>query len=201
MSKLITSLLLVLALGSVLCGAGKYPVDKVTPSTVVVGILLADGRGGHCTAFSVNEKDAIYFTAAHCFIDPDAWFLVGGNELSEVIEVDPAVSEVMVLKAVKGRPALKLGPKPRVGDEMAGFGYGMDLGFTFFGGQFLGEIEGLSFYNTNFMPGMSGGPITDLKGRLVGMVQCGGPYGTPYGQIGCGSSYDALKAIYERYAR
>jgi len=173
------------------------PTERVLPSIVKLTID-SYGRTGHCTAFSINQLKALYLTAGHC-VEPTYTLSVDGFPVT-VLKVD-STQDIALIRILRfHKPALKLGESPNVGEIMIGFGWGMDApSIMFFPGYIISlaldpfqgyELQGLRMiFSTNFMPGMSGGPITNGDGRLISLVQCGGMPGSFYHLVGCGARY------------
>lgn len=143
----------------------------------LVQLELQDDAGsvGSCTAFSINQKERYYLTAAHCIgpmyttLDEQMVFVLYFNETLDLAVIEAPAS-------VKLRPALKPARQYQQGQEIAawGYGYGWDapgiMAGQIYGIWADGPWEGII---TNFplIPGMSGGPAVDVDGGVVGINQ------------------------------
>jgi S1-C subfamily serine protease len=138
-----------------------------------------NSRSGYCSAFSIDEKRQHFLTAAHC------------NEGTLFIEDKPAivlyvdtVNDVMVVKAQVSRPALRVGQTPKPGAALMAYGYAFGAGARAMVGivaamgyevprpdiaaVFPGKWMVVDFI---LIGGMSGGPMVDINGRVIGVVQ------------------------------
>lgn len=172
-------------------------VEKVEKSVA----MLMVGTEGSCTAFSINEKENYVMTANHCFgHDSEGKDLLVDNTPAKLIARDQK-KDLMVLY-VKGfdRPAIHLAKaNPRVGDEMASYGYGYGLSKPLFRVTHASAIdtEELPSYiitDNDFIPGQSGGPVVDEDGDLVMIVQAGDGHA-----LGIGIGAETIKKSMGRY--
>ena len=163
--------------------------------------LVAVGQEGWCTAFSINEKENYVLTANHCFgADIEGKDLLVDNSPARLVARDQK-KDLMVL-FVKGldKPAIWLAKEdPRVGDEMASYGYGYALSKPLFRVTHASAIDTdeaprMVITDTDFVPGQSGGPVVDLDGRLVMIVQAGDGHG-----LGIGIGAEAIRHSMGRY--
>lgn len=159
---------------------------------VVVGIALDVETGdwgpwiaeGVCTAFSINQKAGYFQSDYHCVAEPDYLdgMRIDGQPLT-VVYANPAL-DLAVFQADLHKPALKRSKKklePGMNIATYGFGYGGTLPLFRAGviaqlnydlGPSYGPAHWLTF-DQPFIGGMSGGPVFDLDGKVVGIVQLG----------------------------
>lgn len=131
-----------------------------------------------CTAFSINRDQGLYLTAKHC-TDP---YDEAGEDVPQldgkplqVVYSNDALDLAIVRSTVK-RPALRYRTQPlEIGNEVASLGYG--AGFkvpmlrTAVVSLFVADdakAEWILLDNA-LIGGMSGGPIVDRAGRVVGV--------------------------------
>jgi S1-C subfamily serine protease len=149
--------------------------DKLAKSVVVVE--TADGL---CTGFVIdNERDHV-LTANHC----DGKELVVDGMPAKVVHKENK-KDLLVLKVEDiDRPALKLAKDdPHTGQEVVSFGYGYGLEQPLLRVAHIshnkvyipeGNLGGpFVFVDSTFVSGMSGGPVINLAGELVMIVQMG----------------------------
>jgi hypothetical protein len=100
-------------------------IEKVEQSLAFLNIA----EQGSCTAFVINEKENYVLTANHCFgTDVEGKDILVDNTPAKLVAKD-AKHDLMVLY-VKGldKPALHMAKSdPRVGDEIASYGFGLGL--------------------------------------------------------------------------
>jgi S1-C subfamily serine protease len=170
--KKIVSSLLVLSLFAAIACANTWAVAP----QVLKSIVYLEHSGGSCTGFVINTEKNYILTAAHC----DGKELFADQSPAKVISKD-VKSDLMVIQIEDlDRPALKLATQnPIVGDEVAsiGFGYGFDR--PMFRATHVSDGEAqipeesgtYVMLDSAFVPGQSGGPVVDLNGNVVAIVQ------------------------------
>lgn len=168
--------LVVACAASVLAADWTTAVSRFKDSVVEIAV----GGEGACTGFVIDNNRDFVMTAAHCDVSSDAQRLLVDNLVAKVRAKD-VKNDLMVLQ-VEGidRPALALAKNnPKVGDEVASFGYGYALERPLFRvahvsaedvaierGRYL-VVDG------SFVPGQSGGPVVNPAGEVVMIVQLG----------------------------
>ena len=195
----------------ILMGCGRYPKPTLIPSipytpdniALVEKTLLSVGhitgkteedgqiRSYGCTAFSIDVRK--WMTAAHC-VGLD--MLIDGHP-AMVIAASKEM-DLAVLVADYVRPALHIRVKPLVRqEEVIALGYGMSWKFPTITHHFVmmlnyspyDDIYPGTWYSNGFIGGQSGGPIIDLTGQVVGVIQRGDS------QVGYGVNAAAILAF------
>ena len=212
--------LLVSQVPSVADAVSRWPIEKVTASTVKIDIFYKpygdDGPefNGHCSGFSVRSYKAqgvpygLFVSADHCVIKgaryeiegKPAWPMDGLIEGGKVTDTRYEGEDIVVFLSLDvQKPELEIGLLPQTGETILGMGYGLDSPTPlFFDGlvislNYLVDDMGYRMYfSNNWIPGMSGGPIINQKGKIVSVVQCGGHPASHYQNIGCGARYWTL---------
>lgn len=206
MKRILLSLLLAMGiLASPVTLQGKSD-HKVTPTEAqviktalksvghVTGLFEAEDGSLHpygCSAFSIATRK--FLTAAHCY---GANMTVDGSKAAVILmDVD---KDLMVLLADDTRPSLILRAAPLTYLESAiGLGYGYSWLFPtitwhralmFHYSPFKGVWPG-TWFQGGFIGGMSGGPVIDVDGQVVGICQRGNE------QSGYGVGVDVIEGF------
>lgn len=144
----------------------------------VTGVMRDEDDDPHtygCTAFSIEPCK--YLTAAHCVGEDMKVDGVGAVAVKVSVEKDLAV---LLVDAVK--PALTLRQRALQFLETAiGLGYGYSWRFPtvtwhkalMFKYSPFEDVYPGTWFQGGFIGGMSGGPIIDVHGQVVGVVQRG----------------------------
>jgi len=199
MGRICCTLVLALVLFAPMTSANSWSTvaEKVEKALA----LLQVGDEGSCTAFSINEKEDFVLTANHCFgHDTEGKDLLVDNTPAKLVARDQK-RDLMVL-FVKGldKPAIHLAKaNPKVGDEMASYGFGYALSKPLFRTTHASAIDTDEVPNTiitdsDFTPGQSGGPVVNEDGDLVMIVQAGDGHG-----LGIGRGAEDIKHAMGRY--
>lgn|SRR3990167_1283654 len=161
-------------------------------------IVSIENEDGRCSGFVIDNDRDFVLTAAHC----------DGKEL--YVDLSPAkirakdVKNDLMVLFVEGidRPALKLGNRPKIGDDVASYGFGWGWERPLFrlahvsdDNTIVPQIEGGPWIvvDADFIPGQSGGPIVNTKGEVVSIVQRTG------GGLGLGVGSDVIAAKMGKY--
>lgn len=182
MKRVLSSFLMFLVLVCPAFGADWTPIaEQLLKSVVTIEISRGSDQVGACTGWVINNPKDLLVTANHCDAEKDQVLTADGQPTKVIfkdIKNDLLVLEVDDLD----RPALRIAKDdPRIGEEVASLGYGYALDRPMFrvthvsdNKAHLGEIGGpWILTDTTFVPGMSGGPVVDINGNVVMMVQRG----------------------------
>jgi len=143
--------------------------------------------GTSCTGFVINSKakdkddDDVDFilTAAHC----EAVKLWADQAEAKVIAKNKEKDLLVLSIEDSGRPSMKLAAdNPKVGDEIASFGYGYGLErplfrLTHISAETYIPYDGIGgplfMTDATFVGGQSGGPVINAAGEVVMRLQLG----------------------------
>lgn len=164
--------------------AQPSPWNAVAQALAKSTVFVQLGEGS-CTGFVINsnakddKQDVDYvLTAAHCYAKD---LYVAGQPAS--VKSRDEKKDLLVLQVEDlDKPAIKLAKaNPKVGDEVASFGYGYGLERPMLRVTHISDdqiyipyqgIGGpLVAVDITFIPGMSGGPVVNEAGELVQIVQ------------------------------
>lgn len=151
-------------------------VDQVSASVVRIdGILDAELEHRYtCTGFVVSLNRVL--TAAHCIGE---LMTVDGQAIDQVVKVDRSMDLAVVAVFSKKRPVI-FDDRTLVRFEPV-YGIGYAFGWTFLTTT-IGAVENAAYAPTDeiapgvivfgiYIGGMSGGPVIDQHGHVVGMAQ------------------------------
>lgn len=193
---------ILLTLSLALTLALSWPLERVNES---VGKLIGHPSGYQCTAFAISPT--AFITSAHCVQPDDTDIFV--NEIRVFPKmVEPEPEGFAVLTGDRGLPPLKLGKRPKPGDQilLVGYGNGSPKPMAFQGVFMTEMIEPggkgpFSFMSPAGMAGMSGSPYVNEKGQVVSVHFAGFTSDSIMFEVGLGVAYDRLAAIWGTYGK
>jgi S1-C subfamily serine protease len=173
MKRLLLTIFLVAMLG---CAVhippvlGPLPIiDRVLRSTVAISYYVGEGRGHICTGFVVSATRGRVLTARHCVADTPIVQVDGMDSI--VIATTDSLALVSIPPMSKPPLEIRSDP-PLIGESVQAFGYGW--GDMYVLGRHIAafsEDELDIALDGPLAPGMSGGPVVDNEGRVVGVNQ------------------------------
>jgi S1-C subfamily serine protease len=183
--------------GIITVNADAWPTQNVLAAITRIDVQFGD-KTGTCTAFSVDQARGRFITAGHCATGA---VTLGGITFAEIDR--DADADLVLLQTNRGSlPALKLGSAPRTGDATIAVGYPLKSPRpmvlpSMYQGQFDAWDDGHDFaiFSGNSMPGMSGGPIVNLRGDVVSVVLGGGNPSQAFQNVGFGAPYQSLRRL------
>ncbi len=153
--------------------------ERLTPSVYFLEAVDADDVvTSSCSGFGINVEKKYILTAAHC---DGHKVRIDGTPSYKIFKDER--KDLMVLRGTLDMgPALKLAREnPAIGTSVAsmGFGFGLEQPMFRVGNVSHAriEIEELSgpfvMIDANYIGGQSGGPVVNVAGELVSIVQRG----------------------------
>lgn len=141
-------------------------IEQVRRSIVRLDLVTTDERDHPvCTAFMVARAQAI--TAAHC-LPKEGEEMFADGEPSRILRQD---EEFGLVSADTEKPPLAIRrTEALVGEEVRTFGFAWGY-LNVFKRNIASFKEGDLVIDSPLAPGMSGGPVVDAKGEVVGVNQ------------------------------
>lgn len=205
MKSLLISAALLFAIFTAPLGAGATDWSDVAKEAGKSVVWAQVGEQGGCTAFVINQAKHYLLTASHCKPNEHGELWVAGVS-TRIVFLDPK-RDLMVVEAKDidpATPALKLAAKnPVIGEDVMSIGFGFALERPFFRQAHIQDdkmvingIDGGPFVSTDspFVGGQSGGPVVNIKGEVVLIVQRG-----DNGTTGLGVGVETIREIVGRF--
>ncbi len=179
-----------------------------TAGKLAKSVVYIETTQGSCTGFVINgeavnkDKEHVSWilTAAHC----DGPELYADQTSAKVLWKDTKKDLLVLETSDLNRPALLIAKdNPKIGDDLASYGYGWGLERPMFRAAHVSDdktyipedgIGGpLIVIDAQYVPGMSGGPVVNVAGEVVSIVQRGGQ------GVGIGVGAETLRDKVGRY--
>lgn len=179
-----------------------WPVERIKDSIRIVGV---DDQPVQCTAFLIDARRARWITASHCVYPNMFVDTLRVQEIAFKDESDTGLAVIGTELMLNAPQPLKLGPAPKRGQDVLALGH-VSGPFVLFPGVFMSpeiiiEDKPQATYALTAMQGMSGGPVIDRSGRVVGVIT-GGIKPTPlFIYVPYGPQYAKLKQLFDKYAK
>lgn len=135
------------------------------PSTDPIKSIVKVAQPGNiCTGVVVRPTQVL--TAAHCY---DGGLLTVDDRDAKVIKQ----TDSLILVDVPGmlKPGLSVGKLPERGDEVISWGYAYNLGLALMVRHVANFLDSDLMLDGPIAQGMSGGPVINQRGELVGINQ------------------------------
>ena len=157
-------------------------IERAVSQISDIDWTLDEKRGGHCTGVQIGIRWIL--TAEHCLPPKDVNVDITANGtpvrvLKRSAELDLAILETPG-DATNSIMEIRKSP-PKLGEEVAAVGLGWGPGNE---GRVIPPMvlrrsiarigaNGYIYTDGSFIPGMSGGPLVDVDGKLIGVVRQG----------------------------
>lgn len=203
MSRLFAALLLILLLPLRAAATDWSDAIKTVEKSIV---WIEIGENGACTGFVIDQAKHYVMTAAHCA--PGEHDVLWVDRVQARIVSKDSKKDLMVVEVKDidpSRPALRLAAKnPERGSEVMSVGYGFALERPFFRQAHIQDDAlnipqdgvGGPFISTDspFVGGQSGGPVINIEGEVVAIVQRG-----DVGSTGLGTGAELIRERMGRF--
>ncbi len=198
--KGLAALLLVVMLPFALAPAPrtpKSPADLYTfiqPSLVEIGYLTETEGKSYCAGFVVDAAKGWVLTAKHCVNPAPEGQTYIGADVRPVLRSDELFA-LLSIPVMKQPPLAIRAKRPAIGEAAVAVGYGFGLPTMISGIVAAFNDDDLAL-DVGLIPGMSGGPMVDAYGEVIGVNQrnvvlSGGVLG-----VGCG--VEEIRAFLEK---
>jgi S1-C subfamily serine protease len=174
-------------------------VTQVEKSIVFIEV----GNEGSCTGFVIDQAKHYVMTAQHC--QPSESGVIWADRVPARVVSRDVQKDLLVIEAKDldpARPALVLAPSnPAIGSEVMSAGFGMGLERPIYrqahvsdDNTMIPEIGGpFISLDSAFVGGQSGGPVVNLSGEVVMIVQ------RASGTVGIGVGADIIRTRMGRF--
>lgn len=166
---LLTSLLFLLPTPTSPSPQSRLPlIAQVERSLVKLEHGDLSRQHGICTAFITSYSAGEALTAAHC-VETDGEDLYADGRATEVLKQNKNFALIRV--EAEGKPPLTIRKEEAViGEEVRSFGYAWGK-LNVFTRHISSFLDNDPIFDAPLAPGMSGGPVVDAKGEVVGVNQ------------------------------
>lgn len=148
-------------------------IDNTLQMSHIIAWDKDDENSGRCTGIQVGIRWVL--TAKHCippkefgvdiYVDGKVVRVVKQNDAFALLQTDEDASMII---PIRKEPV-------NVGEELWAVGNAYGLGMHTLH-RFVAALDGKSGHvitDGTFIPGMSGGPVVDVNGKLIGVIQSG----------------------------
>jgi len=173
----------------------EFRLPQNADSVVYVRQQPHGDNAGGCTSFAVRiAKQNIYITAQHCVSNPPISI---NKQPGTVILADKDVDIAALSVPVQPKGVLSIGPEPAHTEQCVGIGF-VGGTPTFIVTRKAAQENTKVVWLPKFLPGMSGGPILNHRGEVVGIIQNVGNPTSVFDIVAVSSSSGELKAFLKR---
>jgi S1-C subfamily serine protease len=179
---------------------GASPIQAPSRSSIVHVTIKIDETVGRCSGFCVNSEKGNFITAGHCLGDE---LKIDGKNATIIAQDHVLDIAVITLGEPVNVAALQLGKQPRFRDKLELLGFPLSspqlfsIPVIFQGDFYMTYLEpDRAVMIGSSMPGMSGGPILNSTGKVVGMVNGGGNPSLVVQDLTYGAMFKTLKKFY-----
>lgn len=144
---------------------GLAPLQS-NPSKSVVKILAPSSV---CSGIIVSATEGHVLTVRHCVPDDGLGLLINDRP-AKIIKVSDTLA-LLQDKPFEGPPIAVRKSKLKIGEELWSIGYAYNIALTFLRRSFAADLGDDFLLDGTMAGGMSGGPIVDSAGKLVGINQ------------------------------
>lgn len=170
MKHILLTILLAFSVIGASCANSLSQIDTVERSIVSVQFQLPDGQFTVCAGFVVDAAKGWVLTAKHCVPDDANEEIIVAGNASTLVKKSASLALVTIPPMTK--PPLEIRSKPvNIGETVRTFGFGHGLMTVFTRTVALLFDQGHVVMDGTLLEGMSGGPVVDAEGKVLGINQ------------------------------
>lgn len=128
-------------------------------------VFIQDSEGA-CSGFVVDASKGWVLTAAHCLggdnltVDQVPSYPIRQNDMLALIAIEPQT-----------KPPLDIGDGVKLGEPVNSYGWAYGQFLTLLSRHVAGFVKGDVILDNPIVAGMSGGPVLNQEGKVVGINQ------------------------------